>query len=72
MKPSHLAQSTARTTRLFGLFVITVLIGCAGGTPQPINGDDDDQPPPPMVKQPPAPKDGSGEGLAAVKTALGL
>lgn len=57
MKPSHLAQSA--TPRLFGLLLITILIGCAGGSPQVI-GDDDDQPPPPMVKQPPAPKDGGG------------
>lgn len=57
MKPSHLAQS-ARLSRLLGLFVVSVLIGCAGGTPQVV-GDDDDQPPPPMVKQPPMPKDGS-------------
>ena len=56
MKPSHLAQSAALP--LFGLLV-SVLIGCAGGTPQ-VTGDDDDQPPPPMVKQPPTPKDGSG------------
>ena len=56
MKPSHLAQSAALP--LFGLLV-SVLIGCAGGTPQ-VTGDDDDQPPPPTVKQPPAPKDGSG------------
>jgi len=54
MKPSHLAQSA----RLLGLLLVTLVIGCAGGTPQVV-GDDDDQPPPPMVKQPPTPKDGS-------------
>jgi hypothetical protein len=57
MKPSHLAQSVS-LPRLFGLLLVTILIGCAGGAPQVI-GDDDDQPPPPMIKQPPTPKDGS-------------
>lgn len=44
--------------RLFGLLLVTLLIGCAGSVPQ-VTGDDDDQPPPPMIKQPPTPKDGS-------------
>ncbi len=39
--------------------MVTVLIGCAGGTPQVVGDDDDDQPPPPMIKEPPSPKDNS-------------
>ena len=59
MKPSPFTQPRS-VPRLFGLVIpLLTILGCAGGTPQPI-GDDDDQPPPPMVKQPPAPKDGSG------------